>query len=214
MRLAFDIETCPLPAGTYSERQQRRREMERGRQLRQKPEMDERDADRLVRSTHPHLGWICAAAVAYRVDGEIVAWSRAVGTPDEEINLIDDFATQLDAVGFYKPVSFNGKRFDGPFIKMRSLRHGPVPGAVLPLLHDHRYQDSPHMDLMHKVPMGFGLADVCEMVGVATPKGDLDGSGVAAAIRRGETDRVAEYCKLDTLATLACYEALAIRGAL
>jgi hypothetical protein len=49
------------------------------------------------------------------------------------------------------------------------------------------------------------LAKLCRILGVPTPKGDLDGSKVWDAYRAGEIDRIAEYCRGDVEATRACY---------
>ena len=217
MRVAFDFEMCPLPEGTYTPRQQRRREMEVARILAKDPDRDRLDADRLARSTHSHLGWICAAALAWRdgVSGQVHTWGKMASTPDEEPRVLEGVLSKLDTFGYVEPVSFNGKRFDGPFFKMRCVAHGiGLYGRALALLHDHPYQDRPHLDLQRKVPFGYGLADVCEMVGLESPKGDIDGSQVAECVERGEAARVLAYCKRDTHQTLLAYEALGQLGAL
>lgn len=222
-RLAFDIETCPLPEAAYSDRQKRRRDIERARIMRLKPDMSEDDADRLARSTHAHLGWVCSIALAHNYsasatgEGVPADWTLAVPAPSGELHLLHQFQGFLMALRKrgvdLQVVSFNGKRFDADFFKMRCLAVGlTVLGAARPVLHSHRWQDHPHLDLMHKVPMGWGLADLCDLLGVETPKDDIDGSQVQGCIERGETDRVARYCLADTVATLRCYERMAALG--
>ena len=53
-----------------------------------------------------------------------------------------------------------------------------------------------------------GLADVCELLGTASPKHTMDGSGVAAAVADGRIEHVVAYCEADALATLRAYQAL------
>ena len=211
MRVAFDFEMCPLPEHAYTDRQRRRRDMEVAQVLRRKPDMDPADADRLARSTHAHLGWICVGALAWRdSDHQVRTWATSASTPDAEPEMLRAFADRLNSFGYIEPVSYSGKRFDAPFYTVRCLAHGVQMGDnVVSIQHDHRYQDRPHLDLQHKLPMGYGLADLCEILGVETPKGDIDGSQVAGCVERGEIDRVVTYCKADVRATLLCYERLA-----
>jgi 3'-5' exonuclease len=49
------------------------------------------------------------------------------------------------------------------------------------------------------------LHALCKVLGVATSKGDLDGSKVGAAYEAGELARIVEYCCADVRATRECY---------
>lgn len=225
-RFAFDIETCPLPIEAFGERQMRRYRKELDRLTEREPDRDPDDASRFVRGLHPWLGWICCVSIAtparqpsleshLPVSGfepyETRSWTAA--TPDDEEALLTRFWDDLqddDRLRKALVVSFFGKGFDSPFLKVRSLRHAlqlpPIAGRVLST---HRWRNEPHVDLMHAFhPQRVGLADACDLLGVESPKGEIDGSQVAAAVEAGRIDLVARYCEGDTRATLECYDVL------
>ena len=54
-----------------------------------------------------------------------------------------------------------------------------------------------------------GLDDVCELIRIESPKGNIDGSKVATAVEDGRLDEVIEYCEGDVIATLRAYRTLA-----
>jgi hypothetical protein len=225
-RFAFDIETCPLPIETFSERQMRRYRKELDRLTERDPDRDPDDASRFVRSLHPWLGWVCCVSVASparepsrdshlpvtRFDPYATrSWTAA--TPDAEEDLLARFWADLqndDGLRRALVVSFNGKQFDSPFLKARSLRHAiQLPPIAGRLLSTHRWRGEPHFDLMHAFhPQRVALADACDLLGVESPKGEIDGSQVASAVEAGRIDDVARYCEGDTRATLECYDVL------
>ncbi|MFB6279290.1 MAG: hypothetical protein ABEK75_07270 [Salinibacter sp.] len=48
------------------------------------------------------------------------------------------------------------------------------------------------------------LADLCDHLGVESPKGEFDGSDVAPAIENGNSEKVRRYCERDAVATFRC----------
>lgn len=52
------------------------------------------------------------------------------------------------------------------------------------------------------------LEDVCELLGVESPKQGMDGSRVGHAVADGRVDDVRRYCEADVMATLNCFERL------
>ncbi|MEL7171062.1 MAG: exonuclease, partial [Bacteroidota bacterium] len=50
-----------------------------------------------------------------------------------------------------------------------------------------------------------GLADLCDLLGVESPKSHLDGGGVATALATGKIADVVRYCEADVIATMRCY---------
>ena len=52
------------------------------------------------------------------------------------------------------------------------------------------------------------LDRLCRALGIASPKGDLDGSKVLDAWQAGELDRIADYNRRDVLATRECWRRL------
>lgn len=208
--VAWDIETCPQPLDSLSEMQRKRYERELKYKLNQKPDMDEGEASRLVRSVHPFLGWICCiSAVSGTLEGgpnKPVSWMAE--DPDEEGALLERF---WEAVASFPPdtvwTTFNGKRFDVPFVEARSVRHGLMPSRR-DLLDTYPYKHRPHADLARLWPVHYALGGLCSLLGVPSPKGAIDGSQVARCVDEGRIDAVARYCEEDVVATFACLRAV------
>jgi len=205
--VAWDIETCPLPLEALSPAQRCRHEKEVARLVSREPALDAAEASRKARGLHPFLGWICCiSAVASTLDGEARAprsWSCAA--PNGEADLLDRF--WVDVARFPRStvwVTFNGKRFDVPFLLARTLRHGLAPTQD-GLLDRYPYRHRPHADLAWVWPRQCSLDDLCDLLGVDSPKGALCGAGVAAAVEAGRLAEVVRYCEGDAVATLACH---------
>lgn len=209
--VAWDVETVPLDVAGYSERQQRRAKMLLDDELRRKPDGDPDDLSRLVRSTHPMLGRICCISLV-RMDA-----SGEVGTPKSytahvaggEADLLRAFwadVARLPAHGV-RWVTFNGKRFDADWLRVRSAAHGITPSRR-DLLDTYPFKHEPHADLARVFGCRAGLDDLCDLLGVESPKGELTGAGVASAVAAGRIDDVAKYCEADVVATLSVYRRL------
>lgn len=206
--VAWDIETCPLPLRNLTPAQRRRYEKEVRYQKESNPELSEEDASRLARSIHPFLGWTCCiSAVSGTVEqGPNAPKSWTASGPGDERRALRQFWADVGAFNRKAIlwVTFNGKRFDVPFLTARSAHHGLVP-TRRDLLDTYPYSDRPHADLATVWrPKPYGLEDLCEHLGVATPKGDFDGSQVASAVAEGQVGAVARYCERDVIATFEC----------
>lgn len=207
--VAWDIETCPFPVDSFSEAQRARFDERLAKRRAKRPDEDEDAAARLVRSLHPLLGWVCCiSAVRGPVDGPAnrpKSWTAA--SPEEESELLDRFWDDIQHISRNAPairwVTFNGKGFDVPFVEARSLHHGITP-VNNSLLDTYPYNDAPHLDLMGLWPMPMSLSQLCELLGVDSPKDEGDGSGVADLVAAGDINKVARYCEKDVEAVYAC----------
>lgn len=205
--VAWDIETCPHPAETLTDAQRARYETELERKLEQKPHLSEAEAARLARSVHPFLGWVCCiSAVSGTLGGgpnEPVSWTAA--SPSEEKDLLASFWQAVS--GFPKNtlwVTFNGKRFDVPFVEARSAAWGLHPTRP-DLRNTYPYSHEPHADLAWLWPQHYSLNDLCGLLGVPSPKQNgIDGSQVAGLVEKGELETVAAYARRDVVATWRC----------
>ena len=220
--IGWDLETCPLPdahlPGAFAARLGHAVAAER----RRRPDLTDEEADRRARSLHPMLGWVCCASAArLGPDGSVLpAKSYTARTPDEEADLLRALWSDLarlpaPSARRVRFVTFNGKRFDCDWLRVRSARH-----AIAPARHDvlctHRYRTRPHADLAHAFGCACSLDDVCALLGVARgdaggpPDGGapVTGSTVAGAVAEGRLEAVAHYCSADVAATLACYAPL------
>ena len=213
--VAWDLETCPLPEGALSDAQRRRLDAAATAERRRRPDLDADEARRQASSLHPFLGWICClSAVRLGADGRPAPpKSYTAAAPSAEADLIR--AWWADAVRLPRGtvwVTFNGKRFDADWLRVRSAAHGIAP-ARSDLLDTYPYNARPHADLARAFGCAHSLDDLCDLLGVARadagPAGDsgaaVSAVTVAAAIAAGRGGAVARYCEADVLATLACY---------
>ena len=206
--IAFDIETCPQPEEGFSKAQQRRFD-KAFRRRRGKKGLNEslEETKAAVRSLSPFLGWICCISLCrLGSDGQPrPAHSYACEKRSGEAEVLNNFWKGLGQLsGRVTWVSFNGKHFDSPYLRLRSLAHDIEP-TRMGILNEHRYRDRPHCDLYRYFGPSAGLADACDLTGVPTPKGAMDGSQVWPAIQEGRLSDVVEYCEKDALATLRLY---------
>src|SRR5512141_535722 len=112
-------------------------------------------------------------------------------------------------------ISFNGRRFDGPFLMIRSAINGITPRRDLV---GYRYGFHPNCDLREALnffgtvnsrQFKFNLDLACKVFGVQTSKGEgIDGRSVETWYRAGRHREIADYCLEDVRATAELYEKL------
>ena len=147
----------------------------------------------------------------------IAVGMRVKDNPDPYLkNLEGDEAHQIDKffqlVDKHDVCGWNIKAFDVPFVLRRALKHNiPIPDRLK--LHGKKpWEMDAIFDLKdaykHAMARAASLGDVCDFLGIPTPKDAIDGSMVQAAHDRGEDDKIREYCKKDVGATMAVAERL------
>lgn len=209
--VALDIETCPLPIEELPQSHKERHEKEMDSQHEQNPEIDSEEASKRARSFHPYLGWItCISVVRGAVGkemGEPYSWTAS--SPNEEKDILQDFWEAVGQIsGSPRWATFSGKDFDVPFLTARSSCHGLSPSRD-DIIDTYPFSHDPHVDLSKVwLPVNSSLDEMCVHLGVPSPKGDLDGSGVAQAVSEGRMEEVAQYCEGDAIATFRCLGAL------
>ncbi|HHI69141.1 MAG TPA: hypothetical protein ENJ97_07460, partial [Planctomycetes bacterium] len=215
-RVSFDIETVPLagledlPAGLAEK-------------IQGYAERDDGDAGKVM-SLSPLFGQVVSLAVLDMDDPD----NRVVLALPKQKELFPSRAKGGDPVAFLPNeaeilkafwalastcplmVSFNGRRFDVPFLQVRSAVYGiPVPVDLL----GPRYSKKgrPHLDLFDVVT-AYGLMRgpasldaCCHAFGIPTPKAALDGSKVAGAYEEGRIREIALYNLADVEATRDLY---------
>ena len=212
--VAWDIETCPAPSSALSDAQRQRLAVAAATERRRDPDLDPTDAQRRAGSLHPFLGWICCMSAA-RIGpdgrpGQPKSYTAA--SPDDEPQLLKawwaDVARLPRSTRF---VTFNGKRFDADWLRVRSAAHGITP-ARSDLLDTYPYNTRPHADLARVFGCVHSLDDLCDLLAVVRTDGEppdggspVTGSTVAQAVARGRLAAVAHYCEADVVATLGCY---------
>lgn len=127
-----------------------------------------------------------------------------------ETSILTSFWEYLGRVRPERFVTFNGKSFDFPYIRIRSAVLAVGPTMPLPT---RRYSTHPHFDV-REVLAGYdsrrkgNLDYFCAVFGIPSPKLHLDGSLVAEAFREGRIEEIVRYCLDDCRATAALYERL------
>lgn len=207
--LVFDIETVPGVT---------RRELPNTVAEALATYADRKDSEpEKVMGLSPFFGKVVSLAFG---DGDSEEPPTVLVVPREESDLGDDVPDNVratDEAGLLHAfwslaryaetvVTYNGRGFDVPFLVGRSLAAG-VPASVD--LMSNRWSLRPHLDLFDVLgQQGRGpskLDVVCWALGIASPKGAMDGSMVAPAYERGAILEIAEYNAQDVLATARVY---------
>jgi DNA polymerase elongation subunit (family B) len=130
---------------------------------------------------------------------------------DDEHTLLSQFKRLLD--DHYKNAilcGHNAKEFDFPYICRRML----INGISLPLALDiagKKPWEIRHLDTMELWKFGdykayTGLALLCHVFGIPTPKDDITGADVARVYYEDkDLERIAVYCEKDVIALIQVY---------
>lgn len=110
-------------------------------------------------------------------------------------------------VGTHTMVGHNIVGFDLRFLWQRAVIHGIKRPKCIPW--NAKPWDPSIQDTMLLWNPGhekrISLDKLCNVLGVPTSKGDLDGSKIAQAWADGRLNDIADYCRADVEATRACY---------
>ena len=127
---------------------------------------------------------------------------------DDEYRILTDFKTLLET-HFVKRskllCAHNGKEFDFPFIARRMIVHGIALPEKLNLFGKKPWE-VPHLDTLELWKFGdykhyTSLKLLTAILGIASPKDDIDGSEVAQVYyQEKDLERIVAYCEKDTLA--------------
>ncbi len=143
---------------------------------------------------------------------------RVTSFHGEEPKLLNDFKSLLDT-HFNSPkhllCGHNGKEFDFPYIARRMIIHGIALPEKLNLFGKKPWE-IPHLDTMELWKFGdykhfTSLKLMANVLGIASPKEDLDGSMVKEVYYQEKNmERIINYCELDVITTAQVF--LRLRG--
>lgn len=127
-----------------------------------------------------------------------------------EPEMIRELFTFIDR---YTLVGFNILSFDLPMIALRAMHHGiPIPPALKTYgLKPWEYWDR-YLDLMQVLKITgtryYSLSDMCLLLGIPTPKADMDGSQVQQFYDEWRIEEIQQYCSKDVEASYLLHQKL------
>jgi len=154
------------------------------------------------------FGKIVCISVGYFVANSSERNFRITSFSGDEQKLLLEFKALLDK-HFFKPYhllcAHNGKEFDFPFIARRMVIHQiELPKALN--LFGKKPWEIPHLDTLELWKFGdykhyTSLKLLTSILGVPSPKDDIDGSQVAGVYyKENDLGRIVNYCEKDTIA--------------
>ena len=127
---------------------------------------------------------------------------------DDEYKLLTEFKVLLDTHFAKKSnllCAHNGKEFDFPFLSRRMIIHQIELPKKLNLFGKKPWE-VPHLDTLEMWKFGdykhyTSLKLLTSILGIPSPKGDIDGSEVASVYYKEKNiQRIVSYCEKDTIA--------------
>jgi len=152
----------------------------------------------------PRTGRIVAAGIAIKPKGGKWSFSAEVAQePEDEAKLLVHIDSMMMEHDDPLLVTFNGRRFDVPFIGARAM----VNNLELEWPMPYGYAKAQHVDLMDYFPDG-GLEDWCLVMGGKNASKVLadGGAGVKALVDAGDWETLRAYARDDAMKTAALWE--------
>ena len=151
---------------------------------------------------------ICISVGYFIFTGKTRSFRIKSFSGDDETQILSDFSELLNT-HFNKAAhllcAHNGKEFDFPFIARRLLINKlPLPKKLN--LFGKKPWEIPHLDTLELWKFGdykhyTSLKLLTHILGISSPKDDIDGSQVAAVYyQEKDIERIVNYCQKDTLA--------------
>jgi len=152
---------------------------------------------------HPAFGRVVCVAFC---DPAGAVESRTALGPEDERDLLEFFWGRLEAAGRAKLVTWNGRRFDVPFVQVRSLVRGVRWKVELDLRGNRSLQDTNLVDLMELFAPG--LAEfrwipqelAAHLLGVEVAPAPA-GRDIESLVREGDAEGVRRRCERDARLT-------------
>lgn len=148
----------------------------------------------------PRTGKIVCVGMCIRNVGESGAeWKPWMLATSDERNLLNMVDVVLDGCAVTRIITYNGKRFDLPYLVARCMMHDMKTRFKFPVGYDRR-----HVDMFELLGKDGGLGAWSDAI-LHEPH-DQDGSDVAGMVEAGLWDDLSNYCMTDVRHTVALYE--------
>jgi 3'-5' exonuclease len=199
----FDIETIPLPEDQYTATQLDYIDKKLSQRVKKELDLDIESERKKLLSLDPLLAKIACIGLYY----PSTKITQLIMDQDESIMLKQFWNILAGFSGVF--VSFNGQKFDCPFIIRRSMYHQIEP-TNRDFLKYTAYNPMPeHFDVMLHISGREGyisLEHACQFLNVVSPKdGEVSAENVAETYYKGEWDKIKQYCEKDLIATAELY---------
>ena len=154
------------------------------------------------------FGKIVCISVGYFVNKSDIRNFRVTSFFGEEKKILNDFNNLLNnhfSLPQHVLCGHNAKEFDFPFIARRMIINQISIPAKLNLFGKKPWEIS-HLDTLELWKFGdykhyTSLKLMCKVLGIPSPKGDIDGSQVGHVFYvEKDIDRIVTYCEKDTIA--------------
>lgn len=157
-------------------------------------------------SLYAEFSKVCAISLTYMKDG-VLKCKSYYGTDEKEI--LSNFAKDLGVFQKFNPnyrlLGHAAKYYDFPFLCKRYI----INGIDIPNILDEsgakpwemKNLDTNELWKSFGTGPGSSLQALCTVLNVPVSKVDLVGDEVGEAYFKGELERIAKYCSLDTIAT-------------
>jgi|Laugrespbdmm15sd_2_1035082.scaffolds.fasta_scaffold03271_9 hypothetical protein len=161
-------------------------------------------------SLYAEFSKICAVSLVFMIGEEKLKYKEFYG--EDEAVLLTDLRAFLQRMSEgvdgknYRLVGHAAKYFDYPFLCKRFIINSLLIPTLLDTAHLKPWESRnlcTNQDVWKMGGSGAGssLQALCTALGIPISKVDLVGDEVGAAYYRGEVERIAKYCTLDTIAT-------------
>jgi hypothetical protein len=161
-------------------------------------------------SLYAEFSKVCAVSLVFMIGDEKIKYKEFYG--EDEALLLTDLRVFLQRMSEgvegknYRLIGHAAKYFDYPFLCKRYIINSILIPTLLDTAHLKPWESRnlcTNQDIWKMGGSGAGssLQALCTALAIPISKVDLVGDEVGAAYYRGEVERIAKYCTLDTIAT-------------
>lgn len=217
--LVFDIESAGIPLSEFDETQQEY--LMKWAEEEETPEAQELKREELVQGMAFNAMTAQVIAIGmlnvetnkgrvYYQSPEQESWSSddesVLFEGGTEVQLLERFWEDIKS--YNRLVTFNGRKFDCPFLMTRSALYGIKPSRNLM---GYRFDTKSHCDLLEQFTFygttrRYNLDFFCRTFGIESPKSHgVSGFDMGDMYESGRYREIAEYCLGDVVATAELY---------